>query len=289
MVSEDWLRKVNEEFREAGVEQRRRPWDAIRRYSIEFNVPVDIPSDLAKRIFDWFEAHSKPGAHQIGSLYESVYFYDAQFWSVSIPFILGTVELNALESLYQMPENIKNELMADRKQAWDYVVFWADCADYGLGLDDMKKISGLDSYGMQLLMSGDQELRAATSVLNQPRPDTRAILTSRMAVEIFFKSYIALKEGLTEKQAKSIGHDLNKALDRFIEVSGFDHWEIIRGKLSVFPAIHERYKEQKIPLDQLWDGFSMAQSVGSVIVREYIDRNTLEQVMASNIAAAPDR
>ena len=284
MVSEDWLRKLNKEFRKAGVEQRRRPWDAIRRYSTEFNVSVDLSSDLAKRIFEWFEANSKPGAHQVGSLYEAVYFYDSEFWSVSIPIVYGTVELNALKSLYQMPEHIKTELISDNKQAWDYVVFWADCADYGLGLDDLKKTGGLDSYGMQLLVSGDQELRATTSILKQPRPYSRAILTCRMAVEIFLKSFIALKDGLTEKQAKAIGHDLNKGLDKFIEVSGYDHWEAVRGKLSKFPSINERYKEQEVPLNLLWDGFAMAQSLGAVVIREHTGKNTLEQVLASNKA-----
>ncbi|MFZ2300839.1 MAG: hypothetical protein WAW10_03095 [Gallionella sp.] len=282
MVSEDWLRRLNKEFREAGVEQRRRPWDAIQRYSVEFNVPVNLSSELAKQIFEWFEAHSKPGAHQLGSLFESVYFYDSEFWSVSIPIAYGTVELNAIKSLYQMPEQIKVELMSDNKQAWDYMVFWADCFDYGFGLDDLRTSSGLDSYGRQLLMSGDQELRAAVSILKQSRPDSRVILTCRMAVEIFFKSFIALKGKLTEKQAKAIGHDLNRGLDKFIEVSGYAHWEEVRSKLSNFPAIHERYNKQEVPLDLLWDGFAMAQSLGTVIIREYTDRNMLGQVMASN-------
>ena len=283
-VSEDWLNKLNKEFREAGIEQRKRPWEAIRRYSIEFKVSVDIASDLAKQIFEWFEAHSKPGAHQVGSLYESVYFYDAQFWSVEIPIIYGTVQLNALQCLPEMPDKIKNEMMSDQKQAWDYAIFWADCVDYGFGLNDLRKNSGLDAYGKQLLMSADQELRAATSILSQARPDPRAILTCRMAVEIFLKSYIALKKGLTETQAKAIGHDLNKAFDKFIEASGCDHWKAVRSKLSVFPAIAERYKEQDISHDRLWDGFAMAQSIGALIVREHTDRNMLEQVMASNKA-----
>lgn len=101
MLSEEWLKKLNKEFRDAGVEQRRRPWEAIRRYSDEFHVSIDISSGLAKQIFEWFAAHSKPGAHQVGSLYESVYFYDSAFWSVSIPIVYGTAKLNALESLYQ--------------------------------------------------------------------------------------------------------------------------------------------------------------------------------------------
>lgn len=282
MVSEDWLRKLNKEFRESGVEKRRRPWDAIRRYETEFNVSVDFSSDLAKLIFEWFKLHSKPDAHQVGNLYDAVFFYDSEFWLVSIPIVFGTVKLNAIGSLSKMPEHIKKELISDNKQALDYMLFWADCVDYGMGLDDLKKTGSLNSYGMQLLMAGDQELRSATSILEQPRPGFRAILTCRMAVEIFLKSFIALKEGLTKKQAKEIGHDLNKGLNKFIEVSGYYHWEAVRGKLSNFPSIDERYKEQDVPLNLLWDGFSIAQSLGAVIIREYTGRNMLEQVKGYN-------
>jgi len=265
-------------------DQRRRPWEAVRRYSKEFNTSVDLSSDVARTIFEWFEAHSKPGVHRVGSLYEAVYFYDSQFWVISIPIAYGTVAINALDCLPEMPEGMKHEMIADQKQDWDYAVFWADCLDYGMGIDDLRKTQGLDEFGSQLLMSADQELRAATSILSQHRPDPRAILNCRMALEIFFKSFIALKSGLTENQAKSIGHDLNKGLDKFIEVSGLKEWEKTRNLLTVFPDIHERYKEQDITLKKLWDGYSFAQSMGALIIREFTDRNTLEQVMASNKA-----
>jgi hypothetical protein len=288
LISEDWLKKTNEEFRNNGIDQRRRPWDAITQYSIEFNTPVDISSDIAKKIFEWFEIHSKLGAHQIGSLYESVYFYDSQFWTISIPIIFGTVDLDAIECLSQMSENMKNDMMLQKKQAWDYMIFWADCIDYGMGIADLRDTSGLNEFGVQLLMAGDQELRAATSILNQNRPDSRAIINCRMALEIFLKSFIALKVGLTEKQAKIIGHDLNKGLDMFIEVSGFNNWEITRNKISVFPAIHERYKEQDVTSKMLWEGYSLAQSVGTMIIREFTDRNTLGQLMPSNTKISPE-
>jgi len=284
MVSEDWIANVNTEFRDAGIDQRRRPWEAIRRYSEEFNTSVDISSDVAKTIFKWFEAHSKPGVHQVGSLYEAVYFYDSQFWVVSIPITYGTVQLNALDCLHEMPDGIKQEMMEDHRQAWEYVIYWADCLDYGMGIDDLRKTQGLNEFGCQLLMSADQELRAATSILSQHCPDPRAILNCRMALEIFFKSYVALKNGLTQNEAKAIGHNLNKGLDKFIEVSGLNDWERTRQFLSVFPDIHERYKEQDITFQRLWDGYSFAHSVGAVIVREFTDRNTLQQVMASNNA-----
>jgi len=282
LITEAWLKKTNIEFRNAGIDQQRRPWDAIRQYSTEFNTSVDLSSDVAKKIFEWFEKHSKPGVHQIGSMYESAYFYDSQFWAVSIPIAYGTVQLNALECLPQMTEDMKNEIISQQTQAWGYVAFWADCVDYGMGIDDLRHTTDLNEFGMQLLMSGDQELRAAAAILNQHRPDPRAILNCRMASEMFLKSFVALKVGLTEKQAKAIGHNLNKGLDKFIEVSGFDDWEKVRSTLSVFPAIHERYKKQNITSEILWEGYSFAQSIGTAIIREYTDRNTLEKVMASN-------
>lgn len=284
MVSEEWLTNLNTEFRTAGIDQRRRPWEAISRYSEEFNTSVDLSSDVAKTIFKWFETNSKPGVHQVGSLYEAVYFYDSQFWVVSIPITYGTVQLNALDCLHEMPGSIKQEMMTDNRQAWEYVIYWADCLDYGMGIDDLRKIQGLNDFGYQLLMSADQELRAATSILSQHRPDPRAILNCRMALEIFFKAYIALKNGLSQSDAKTIGHNLNKGLDKFIEVSGLKDWERRRQLLSVFPDIHERYKEQDITFQRLWDGYSLAHSMGAVIIREFTDRNTLQQVMPSNNA-----
>ena len=284
MVSEEWISNLNKEFRAAGIDQRRRPWEAVRRYSKEFNTSVDLSSDEAKTIFKWFEAHSKPGVHQVGSLYEGIYFYDSQFWVVSIPLTYGTVRLNALDCLHEMPDCIKQEMMANHRQAWDYAIYWADCVDYGMGIDDLRKTQGLNEFGAQLLMSADQELRAATSILSQHRPDPRAILNCRMALEIFFKSYVALKNGLSQNQAKAIGHNLHKGLDKFIEASGLNDWERTRDLLNVFPEIHERYKDQDITFQRLWDGYSLAHSVGAVIIREFTDRNTLEQVMASNNA-----
>jgi hypothetical protein len=220
----------------------------------------------------------------MGSLYEAVYFYDAQFWVVSIPITFGTVRLNAFDCLHEMSEGIKHELMVDSRRAWDYAIYWAECLDYGMGIDDLSKTQSLDAFGIQLLMSADQELRAATSILSQRHPDPRAIFNCRMALEIFFKSYIALKTGLTENEAKAIGHNLNKGLDRFIEVSGLNCREKARELLKVFPEIHERYKAQDFTFQELWNGYSFAQSIGAVIIREFTDGNTLEQVIASNKA-----
>jgi hypothetical protein len=188
-----------------------------------------------------------------------------------------------------MPETLKTELASTPKSAWDYVMFWADCLDYGMGISELSKGSNLDPFGYQLLKAADQELRSAVSQLKERRPDSRAVLTCRMATEIFLKSYIALKEGLTEKQAKDLNHDLRKPFDRFVEISGYADWANLKGRLDVFPAVHERYNEQSHPLTKVWDGFAFAQSIGAVIVREQTGRNTLAKILSSNKPApSPD-
>ncbi len=194
--------------------------------------------------------------------------------------MFGRVQVNAIDCLQGMPPGLKAELTSTSKFAWDYVLFWADCIDYGLGISELLKATGLDAFGLQLMTAGDQELRSAVSMLKERRPDSRAILPCRMATEIFLKAYIALKEGLTTKHAKDLGHNLERCFDRFIEVSGYSEWAQLKNRLNVFPPIHERYNEQSQSVRAIWEGFAFAQSIGVVIVREKTGRNTISQVLA---------
>jgi hypothetical protein len=279
MNLEKWLEQTNLELREKRIEHKRRPWEAIGMYSRQFGVSVSLSSQIADQIFKWFEANSRPDAQSAGSLFESTYFYDAAFWVVSIPIVYGSVKMNALDSLSNMPIKIKSDLERDSKSVWNYLIYWADCIDYGMGIEDLRSSSGLDEFGRQLLLSGDAELRSAASLLLTKKSNTRAILVCRMAVELFLKSYIAATRGLSKKEAKSINHDLERAFDIFIEITGFSHLGQIRSKLSVFPPFDARYEDRQVSLQELWDGFALAQSAGVTLVRRFTDRNTASKIL----------
>ena len=105
-----------------------------------------------------------------------------------------------------------------------------------------------------------------------------------MATEMLLKSFIALKDGLTESEAKKLGHNLEKIFDRFLDNSKYQHLLEIKGLLRVFPDIHERYKAQELDNASLFNGYCFAQSIGALIARAFTDRNTLPQVMPSNKA-----
>lgn len=282
LIPIEWLKKLNEELRAAGIDHRRRPWEAMRRYSIEFKTSFSLPSPIADEIFSWFKAYEPLGASEIGPLYQSVYYYDAAFWPVSIPHFLGTVRLNALDCLQDMPTAVKSDLTSANRSAWDYIVFWADCVDYAAGVNDLLKRKDVDERGLQFLAAGDQELRSSVSLLKERRPNARAILTSRMATEMFLKAFIAFRAGLTDKEARALNHDLDACFDRFIEVSRYTHWAHVKNRLAVYPAIAARYEEQSHPPTALWEGFALAQSFGTVLAREMTGRNLLSQVLSND-------
>ena len=273
----EWLKKVNKQMRDAGIEQHKRPWEALSLYSNEFKIPLAISSPVATEIFKWFETNSKPGVHKMGCQFQSLYYYDTVFWPVKIPVIYGRIRLNALDCL-KMPDSTKSDFMSNARLAQEYVMFWADCVDYGCGIRELCGRQNLNPFGVQLMKAGDQDLRAAVSLLNEQHPRSRAILVCRMAIEIFLKAYLALKDSLTERDAKQYNHDLEKCFDRFIQVSGHTKLAIYRNTLQVFPPIATRYSEQSQPQETIWAGFALTQFVGSMIVREFTGRDTLSKM-----------
>jgi hypothetical protein len=69
--TEDWLQPINGKFRREDVLPTARLSLAISEYSKQFNCSWISPSDIDKTIENWFYRNTKPGSHQIGSLYNS--------------------------------------------------------------------------------------------------------------------------------------------------------------------------------------------------------------------------
>jgi len=247
------------------------------RLSEQYGIQVKIPSAFSDEVFTWFKRRTKPGSDFIGSLYKSVYYYDSEFWPVKVPIIYGAVAVDPMTCITGMPDQIREKF--NRTRGSDYLVFWADCMDYAFGFDDLARSSGLDMYGLELIRAADQELRSSVTLLLEARPNNRAILTSRMATEIFMKSYIALKVGLSEKEAQGIGHNLVKGLKRFVAVSGMTHLKNLEQKLIVFPSVGNRYNEQNVSSSELWEGFAIAQSFGVLVTRDFTERRLIEPVI----------
>ena len=286
MCDEEWLNKINDEFRRSNTPPGKRPFEAISRLSQESGVSISLSSPEARRIFDWFKNNSKPGAHAIGVLYESCCFYDATFWKVVVPIGYGTFKLNALEALPEMPHSVKNALMSDPPSRLNYMLFWADCVDFGYGYDDMIKLNREDKFGLEMLRASYEELQAAKSMLLEHRINRRAMMASRMSTEMILKSYIAMKVGLSDQEAMSLGHNLEKSFHRFIEAAGNIKLKALEPLTAVFPEIHRRYEGQRHNPSDLWLAFGFAQTLAAYLTREFTDRDMQSQILSSNSAVA---
>lgn len=277
--SDEWIERVNREFRANDVDVRRRPFLALDRYCTDYRVKaLSFDSTPAKRIFEWFYTNTKPESHHIGSLFTGAYYYDACFWPVDIPVGYGQFKLEAPDSLRGMSSQMKQDLLTVPRDAWSYVLFWVYCLDYAFGFDDMNKSPTLNTFGTALLRNADRELRAAISQLLEHRPNSKAAMSSRMAVEIFLKAFLVLKTGLTEEGAKSLGHDL-AALVRECSRVAPDHDLLkIERDLPMFPSIHERYTGQDIPNPLLWGTYGIAQYTAGSTVRSFTDRDSRSQM-----------
>jgi hypothetical protein len=284
MITEEWLKLVNAEFSDNNIPHIQRPFEAMRKYSIEFDCPVALGSQAGNAIFEWFKINTKGDAHKMGAVFSSTFFYDGEFWDLEIPILYGNVELNPYDSLSNMPAPIISSLTEHPEKSIEYLRHWANCIDFSLGFDAISKTDGLNAFGKDFLNAGYEELSSAASLLRKTRSNPRAVMDARMAIEMFFKAYAGLKDLLTEKEARGISHHLEQGLDKMIDISGFNYLNSVRSSLSIYPEISDRYKAQNMSKPDLWKAFQLAQMIGGLVTRQFSGYDTIssiEQVIAS--------
>ena len=275
---ENWFQQINREFREQNIDVRQRPFQALDRYCKDFNVrALMFDSAPANKIFEWFYANTKPESHHIGALFTGSFYYDTCFWPVDIPVGFGRFKLEAPDCLRGMSTNLKRELMTVPRDAWSYTLFWVDCLDYGYGFDDILQTNSFSSLGMSLLTNADRELKAAISQLLERHPNSKAAMSSRMAVEMYLKAFLVQKAGLPEAKIKAFGHRLNDLLKECRCIAPDHDILKIENDLAIFPGIHERYTGEDLPHTALWAAYSLAQYSATAVVRSFTDRDIRAQ------------
>jgi hypothetical protein len=268
-LTEEWLEAQNEKYAEDDIPPIRRPFLALREWAMINKIAVPFSSAPAKHIFKWFEANNKPGSHLLSHLFTGAFYFDSCFWQVVIPMGFGSFKINAFKALDNMSDKIKLRLASSREHLNPFLSLWADCADYAYGLDRLRRENRLNQFCLDMLMSGDKELKATIALLLEDKPNPKAIETARLATEMFLKAFLANKTGLTDKEARNIGHNLEVALDKCLEAEDHQDLKLIRIELNSFPKIEERYKATRKTTREMWRAYDLAQFTGATIVRSF--------------------
>jgi hypothetical protein len=269
---ETWLRERNAEFRRNDVPPKQRPWIAWLEWANHVGESISLNDSVVKEIFNWFERNSKVGLQYINPLYVGAYYCDSAFWPVVIPVVFGRVQLNARESLRTMPDGVSASLFKNRNELMEFMSLWGNCLDYGFGIEHLHSVPP-NTFAKELFSSADQRLTATVSLLLLDPPNASSMESSRMATEMFLKAYLATTAGLTESEARRIGHNLDEALNRCLSANPNSDLQAIRSSLIVFPDVGDRYKGKDRPLGILWKAYETAQSVGTTICRSLTGRD----------------
>ena len=273
------MQRANERYRRDEIPPRVGPFKALQEFSREFGVTISFSSELAERIFGWFKERSTPEAHQIGNLFTGSFFFDAFFWPVSVPIGYGNFQLNPLEALDAMPQPVKTDLCRHRYDLQVYMLYWADCVDYGYGMDDIRKLKPLSPLAMTFLANADRELRAAVTQVVTPRPNYKASMAARMATEIFLKAFLIAKCDFGEEDVKEFRHDIARLAKRCQQVTPLDEFKIIFDSAKLFPDVSTRYTGAEQKLRDIWNAISLGQVCAAAVVRQFSDRDIRSQLI----------
>ena len=74
-----------------------------------------------------------------------------------------------------------------------------------------------------------------------------------------------------DKLRKKIGHDLSKAIDYCVSVTGSKELQTLRSRMIFFPPVDDRYKGKARKNADLWQGYALAQVVGAIFTRMFSD------------------
>src|SRR6266496_2402780 len=93
-LTDEWLEMLNQEFTREHVPYQQRPFLAWGRWAQHIGSDVEFGEPDVKKIFAWFRLNSPAGAHQAGSFFTGLFYFDAHLWPVEIPIVYGSVTLN---------------------------------------------------------------------------------------------------------------------------------------------------------------------------------------------------
>jgi len=274
-----WLQATNRRYGKESVPHRRRPFLALCDFTRERNCSIPSDHPAAKFVFQWFYSHSPPEAHQVGSVYTSAYFYDTAFWPVSVPLVFGHASVDAFECLETMPAGVKADMGTSPRHVEEYVNHWANCMDYGYGQMDLSSGQTLDARAAKIFGAAHAEILGANSQLLDARPNYKAILSLRMATEIFLKAVLVQELDLSDLELKTISHTLEDAARKCAEATGESAFEEIANRAHVYPPVSARYDQSNWPPNEVWEAASLAQSTAATAMRLYSDRDMRSQIL----------
>jgi len=284
-VNLEWLQKTNEEFKSQGItDGEDTNWKACQKWrdenvseilkdkSIDHQVVAEYLEEQDNRIGEYFLTQTTKDRGLVSPPFSGIYYFAGHFWAITISLAFGRIKIDFFECL-KMPNDLKKLLYADKEKLNEFVNVACDCLDYGFEINGLNRICSTD-YAEKLIGSGDKHLRSAISLLQQEKVSSKAIDDSRMAIEIFQKAYLSIKDAsFTDTEARILSHHLDRGLDSCVKI-GLVELSRVKNKLGSFPDITDRYAGDEKTFGELWNAYKTAQFIATTVVRDLTGRDS---------------
>jgi hypothetical protein len=220
----------------------------------------------------------------VGPRFTGVFLFQNVFWRVSIPIVIGTRSVSALDALRLMPPETKALLASRRNDMREYLMLWADCFDYDTGYQKSKQVVATGSFLSEMIESTERELTSAITDLCQQRPNSRSSHSARDATEKALKAYLCHHANLTQKRAKSeFSHDLSKLIDEVRRLTPQSPLVGVQHRLTAFAPYEDRYSSNSYSRLELWKAYRLAQFTAAEVLRSISGSNLLSMVLRDPI------
>jgi hypothetical protein len=273
-LNEQWMIELNTRFTRNHVPHSIRDVRAIEEWEKQTGRKITKTSAEFALIDKFFNEYKKIQGVTLGPIYHGVFYYDDCFWQVTIPIIFGQVMVYPDSLLNKCPSSIRYGIKSESQVYMQYLSLWADCMDFSQGYDDLTLMKHANEFWEKLLVSGRQHVDSAVSLLLEDIPNPKAIEQTRMATEMFLKSYLAKHAGKEEERIKAYGHNLEKPLKAICILHPETPLRVIQDIEETFPPISARYTGEKQSWPRLWKAYRLAQFIGATLVRTVTKRDT---------------
>lgn len=171
-----------------------------------------------------------------------------------------------------MPPHLCEPFSKDPEAADDYIGVFADTYDYGYGIEEVERKCPSE-FSRELFRSANKHLKACISLLAQNAANSKAIEEARMAIEIFLKAFVVMKDGITDAELRNqFRHHLDRLADHCI-AQGVVDLVPLRDRIVALPGVEERYRAVELSFGVLWNAYRLALSVGAALLRGLVDRD----------------
>lgn len=259
LPTEAWLEAINETLAKEGLLPERRPWEAFRRWCIEFQQSLSIGGDVTKVIGEWFSKNTTYGHHVRQPFGRAAYYLDMAFVEIAMPLAYGSPAIFPLKQLRNVPVHLVQRLADSPVELESYMQHFGRAYGVFVMEENIRHLDEANPSAVgQFVIAASRQLSSATAALLSSPPSAKALEDSRMAVEISLKAVLVLTLGHTEEtlRKKPFSHSLVPLRTELLKVKpdpGFTEAE-----LAIYPDVSARYGDLPGDRANLWKGYELA-------------------------------